>query len=63
VVYRYANEISSLGRELRDVLRGRPLRLVVGVSDVLPKLIAYRLPEPAFRLAEPVHGALLCNLG
>src|SRR6266705_2141294 len=47
VVFRYADEIFTLGRELMDTLKGRPtgrpLRLVVGVADVLPKLIAYRL--------------------
>ncbi len=40
LVYRYANEIFSLGRELTNVLKGRPagrpVRLVVGVSDGLP---------------------------
>jgi LysR family transcriptional regulator, transcriptional activator of nhaA len=59
VVYRYADEIFSLGRELMDTLRdrptGRPVRLVVGVADALSKLIAYRLIEPALRLPEPVH--------
>src|SRR2546428_13135364 len=51
VVFRYADEIFTLGRELIDALQGqptgRPLRLVVGVADVLPKLIAYRLVGPA----------------
>ena len=51
LVFRYADEIFSLGRELTDVLSGRPsetrLRLLVGVPDVLPKLVAYRLLEPA----------------
>lgn len=59
LVYRYANEIFSLGRELTDVLKGRPagrpIRLVVGISDSLPKLIAYRLLEPALTLAEPIQ--------
>lgn len=59
VVFRYADEIFSLGRELTDTLkgraRGRPVRFLVGVVDVLPKLIAYRLLEPALRLTEPVH--------
>jgi LysR family transcriptional activator of nhaA len=59
LAYRYANEIFSLGRELTDVLKGRPagrpLRLVVGVSDALPKLIAYRLLEPALALPEAVQ--------
>lgn len=58
-VYRYADEIFSLGRELLDTLKGRPtgrpLRLVVGVADVLPKMVSYRLLEPALRLPEPVH--------
>lgn len=59
LVYRYANEIFPLGRELTNVLKGRPagrpLRLAVGVSDVLPKLVAYRLLEPALTLPEPVQ--------
>lgn len=59
VVFRYADEIFSLGRELTDTLkgrsRGRPVRFLVGVVDVLQKLIAYRLLEPALRLADPIH--------
>jgi LysR family transcriptional activator of nhaA len=59
VVYRYADEIFSLGRELQDTLRGqppgRPLRLVVGVADTVPKEVAFRLLEPALRLPEPVQ--------
>lgn len=59
VVFRYADEIFSLGRELRGAVKGRspgrPVRFVVGVADVLPKLIAYRLLEPALHLAEPIR--------
>lgn len=59
VVFRYADEIFSLGRELIDTLKGRPtgrpLQLLVGVADVLPKVIVYRLIEPAFRLPSPVQ--------
>jgi LysR family transcriptional regulator, transcriptional activator of nhaA len=59
VVYGYADEIFSLGRELTDVLkgkpRGRPARLVVGISDLMPKLVAYRILQPALTLATPVH--------
>ena len=58
-VYSYADEIFSLGRELMDNLKdrptGRPLRLSVGIADVVPKLIAYRLLEPALKLPERVH--------
>jgi LysR family transcriptional regulator, transcriptional activator of nhaA len=52
--FNYADEIFTLGQELRDTLRGRtvgaPLRLVVGVSDVLAKSIVHRILEPAFQL-------------
>lgn len=58
-VYRYADEIFSLGRELVDMVHGhatgRPLRLVVGIADAMPKLIAYRLIEPAMKLPDPVR--------
>jgi len=58
VVFRYADEIFSLGRELMDAMRGgspgRAERLLVGVADAVPKLIAYRLLEPALRLNESV---------
>ena len=57
--FRYAEGIFTLGREMGDALKGkasgRPLRLSVGVADVVPKLIAYRLLEPALKLAEPVQ--------
>jgi LysR family transcriptional activator of nhaA len=54
VAFRYADEIFSLGREFVDTVKGRssgePLRLVVGVSDVLAKSVVHRILEPAFRL-------------
>jgi LysR family transcriptional activator of nhaA len=57
VVFRYAEDIFSLGRELTDTLKGRPTgrpsRLLVGVADVLPKLVAYRLLDPVFHLPHP----------
>ena len=59
VVYRYADEIFSLGRELTDTLKGRPtdkkLKLTVGVPDVLPKLVVYELLKPALELGEDIH--------
>lgn len=59
VVYRYADEIFSLGRELTETLRGRPsarpVRLAVGISDAVPKLVTHRLIEPALALPEPVQ--------
>jgi LysR family transcriptional regulator, transcriptional activator of nhaA len=63
MVFQYADEIFSLGRELTDVLRGRPrgrpARLHVGISDAVPKLIAYRMLSPALRMTAPVR--LLCS--
>jgi LysR family transcriptional activator of nhaA len=57
--YRYADEIVGLGRDLLDTMKGsspaREVRLTVGVADVLSKLIAYRIVEPALRLPEPVR--------
>jgi LysR family transcriptional activator of nhaA len=59
VVYRYADEIFSAGREMMDALRGRPTRrparLLVGIADVVPKLVSHRLLEIALRLPEPVQ--------
>ena len=59
VVYRYAEEIFGLGAELMETLKGRPTgrpaRLTVGIANVIPKLIAHRLLEPALKLPEPVR--------
>lgn len=62
-VFRYAEEIFSLGQELAESLKGKPrrgrARLLVGIADVLPKLLAYRLLEPVLHLPEPVQ--LICD--
>lgn len=64
-VYRYADEIFTIGRELADTLRGRgggrPLRFTVGVSDALPKLVIYRLLQPAFTTPDSLQ--LVCREG
>jgi LysR family transcriptional regulator, transcriptional activator of nhaA len=59
VVYEYADEIFKLGQELTRVMqegptRGRSARIVIGVADVLPKLIVYNLLAPIYELEEPV---------
>lgn len=63
VVFQYADEIFGIGRELQDVLkgrpRGRPLRLLVGVADMVPKWIAYRILQPALSMPDPVQ--LVCE--
>jgi LysR family transcriptional activator of nhaA len=65
VVFRYADEIFGLGREMLDTLRdrpvGRPLRVTVGIADVVPKLIAERVLTPALKLTGPVR--LICREG
>ncbi len=65
MVYRYAEEIFSLGQELQDVLkgrpRGRPMQLQVGISDLVPKLIAYRILRPALEMEEAVQ--IVCDEG
>jgi len=65
VVYRYADEIFGIGRELTETLRGRPAgrpaRLSIGVADVVPKLITHRLLEIALEMPEPVQ--MVCHEG
>ena len=63
LIFRYADDIFSLGREMMDTIRGRarkgPLPLKAGIVNVLPKLIACKLLEPALHLPERVH--LACH--
>lgn len=70
VVFQYADEIFSLGAELAHVARGKapgmPLVLNVGIVDSIPKLVTYRVLEPALKLDERLkltcHEATLENL-
>lgn len=65
IVFGYADEIFGLGREMMDTLRDRrmsgPLRLSVGIADVVPKLVAQRVLAPALSLERSVH--LVCREG
>jgi LysR family transcriptional activator of nhaA len=62
-VFRYADEIFSLGQDLMGTLKGRPsarpLRLTVGVADALPKVLVQKLLEAAFHIDRPIH--LVCR--
>ncbi|WP_027160282.1 transcriptional activator NhaR [Methylobacter luteus] len=53
-VLTYADEIFSLGSELENVVHDKPTEPVltfnVGIADVVPKSIVYRLLEPALRM-------------
>ena len=55
----YADEIFSLGGELEDAVRNqpsdRPMVFKVGVADVVPKTIAYRMLAPALELPQQVR--------
>lgn len=59
----YAEEIFQVSTELEEVLREKPNKprqlCRVGVSDVVPKSIAYRLLAPALQLSEPIR--LVCR--
>ncbi|MDZ4800155.1 MAG: transcriptional activator NhaR [Bryobacteraceae bacterium] len=62
VVFNYAEDIFSLGRDLMNTVKGRasgkPIRLVVGIADAVPKLLASQLLKPAFSLASATR--LVC---
>jgi LysR family transcriptional activator of nhaA len=64
IVHRYADEIFGLGRELLDTVKGRPgvgpRRLVVGISQAMPKLIARRLLAPALGSKDLAPLRLVC---
>ena len=59
----YADEIFHVGAELEEALQNLLTKRVypfrVGIADVVPKMIAYQLLEPALALAEPVK--LVCK--
>jgi LysR family transcriptional activator of nhaA len=65
VTHQYADEIFTRGRELSEVLRGRAVgpaaRFTIGIADVVPKLIAFRLILPALKLPVPLR--LVCREG
>lgn len=65
VVFNYADEIFSLGQELKESIKGNAptgrLKLTIGVPDVLPKLVVYHLLKPALTLPEGVQ--LVCYEG
>jgi len=65
LVFDHAERIFRLGQDLLNALNtqtpGRPLRLVVGAADVLPKLILYRLLRPLKEYADGVR--IVCREG
>lgn len=55
----YAEQMFQLGGELEAMLRAHPdeqqIQFRVGVADVVPKSIVYRLIAPTMELAEPIR--------
>lgn len=55
----YAEQMFQLGNELESMLRAQPneqqILFRVGVADVVPKSIVYRLIAPTMELSEPVR--------
>lgn len=52
IAYRYAEQIFSLGQDFLDVLDGKSAgdtrEFKIGIADVVPKSLGYRLISPAF---------------
>ena len=62
MTYRYAEEIFTLGKELTNTLTGNQtehrIRLVVGIAEVVPKMVAYKLLKIAFE--QYTHIKVVC---
>jgi LysR family transcriptional regulator, transcriptional activator of nhaA len=58
IAARYAEEIFGLGQEFIEAVgsgtTGRSMRFRVGIADGVPKLVAFRLLQPALELPEPM---------
>lgn len=59
MVYQYADQMYRLGAELIDVFTGRmpagPLLFTVGIAELAPKLLSYRVSARALRLGETLR--------
>ena len=60
LVFRYADEIFSLGNELQQVLAGsalqeKPQKLIIGITNSFPKLVSYKIMEPLFNYHKQVQ--------
>ncbi len=64
-VLSYAEEIFSLGQELLDAAQQQPtarsLRVHIGITDSLPKLLSYEIIKPIFKLDQPIQA--VCREG
>ncbi len=64
-IFQYAEEIFAIGRELTDFVRtghtGSRKHFVVGIPDVVPKLVAFELLKPAIDPGDSIH--MVCHEG
>jgi LysR family transcriptional activator of nhaA len=62
---RFADEIFSLGTDLVETVRGQPIgppsRLDVGISEAVPKVIAFRILEPALGVRGDTSTRIVCH--
>lgn len=65
LVLSYADEIFSAGRELMSSIKERagkrPMRLNIGITDAVSKLITFEILRAAFRNIDPLH--VVCREG
>jgi LysR family transcriptional activator of nhaA len=65
MIYSYADEIFQLGDELKNVIATQEpshwLTFTVGITDVIPKMLAYQLLNPVLNMDKPVR--LICHEG
>lgn len=61
--FSFAEEIFSLGEDLLNTMKRRPttrpLRVNVGITDSLPKLLTYDMLKSIFQLPQPVQASCL----
>jgi len=63
---RFADEIFTLGADLVETVRGSapiggPSRLDVGISEAVPKVVAYRILEPALGVRGDSSTRIVCH--
>ncbi|MBI2929459.1 MAG: LysR family transcriptional regulator [Verrucomicrobia bacterium] len=60
-VFSFAEEIFSLGEDLMNTMKQRPttrpLRVNIGITDSIPKLLSYEMIKPIFQLPEAVQAS------
>ena len=65
LIYSYADEIFQLGDELKNVIKTQEpahwLTFTVGVTGVIPKVLAFQLLNPVLNMADSVR--LICKEG